>query len=112
MTSKTPLDVLRELVNSIDEAEGVLVTQRPKELTEALDEGRKLVRKYEQDLLAKAAEAWGEAMKWFVYGCVAGGGQTDAHGAYASVGENGRLYCSFCHQPADERPKRRAVKEG
>jgi hypothetical protein len=56
--------------------------------------------------IVRGITMWGNAMKWFVYGCVAGGGQTNAHGAYVN-----RHLCGFCHEPVDKPPRRRAVLE-
>jgi hypothetical protein len=56
--------------------------------------------------IVRGITMWGNAMKWFVYGCVAGGGQTNAHGAYVN-----RHLCAFCHEPVDKPPRRRAVLE-
>lgn len=58
-------------------------------------------------LVADALIAWGESMKWFVYGCVAPSGAVDCHGAYIQNAW-GESTCSFCGKPVDVRPRERA----
>lgn len=53
------------------------------------------------EMVARAMQDLGEAIKLFHFGCVAGGGQTNAHGAYIRGAS-----CAFCGNPAEKPPRR------
>lgn len=49
-----------------------------------------------QTEIGEALEAWGQAMKWFIYKCVTPSGLVGQCFSYADRGPDGSLVCSFC----------------